>query len=415
MRRVVSFYLIGLIFFILKIRTLDSPYMFLLEYLVVFCFILFIFALLFINTLHTETFQDNSLHCIERCFFKVVLVASILISYGTLLSVFGGCDLNRSIKIAGLFLPIGLFPVFAYAFPEKKDWILLFFIMVIEGFISALIDLYAFQNMQENVVRLMSEEFSSIDHFYALITAILLLLLYPFPWKISVILFASLPFLLYRMFLAISRGEAVFLFLTLIYGIIISLFVLKKGNLKKIAFLASLFMICLIFYKFMGMSGIVEDYTKAYQFRAEKTEDAAQLRWIEFLDAIKYGGFLGTGWATEGDFSNVFSSSYLPMRYNVHNMIGYIIWKFGFIIGCGIIVSSLIYLIRQFYVNVYTKDTLGFVISGLFIVWFLHAMVNTYYMRADLNIWVAAWLGYFYRRNLWIHTTSTEKGIHNSF
>lgn len=415
MRHVVFFYLIGLIFFTLNIRTLDSPYMFILEYLIVFCFILFIFTLLFKNILHKQTLQDINLHCIERCFFKVLLVASVLISYGTLISVFGGWDLNRSVKIAGLFLPIGLFPVFAYVFREKKDWIVLFFIMLIEGFISALIDLRAFQNMQESVVRLMSEEFSSIDHFYALITAILLLLLHPFKWKTSLILFACLPFLLYRMFLAISRGEVIFFSLMLIYGIIISFFVLKKGSLKKIAFLASLFMICLIFYKFSGMSKVVEDYTKAYQFRAEKTGDSMQLRWIEFLNAVKYGGFLGTGWAAEGDFSNVFSSSYFPMRNYVHNMIGYTIWKLGFIIGCGIIVSFLIYLIRQFYINVYSKDTLGFVISGLFIVWFLHAMVNTYYMQADLNIWVAAWLGYFYRRNLWINNTRTERGIHNSF
>lgn len=399
MHRILYFSILGLLFFGLLVKNIDSPYQRIYQYLVILVFGLSFFLLFIIKKFSTVELDSNNIFKIQKATFTIWNISILIILYGITVSAYYNYDLRSSLLYPLRILPLALFPVFRYAFPRERDWLNLLFCMVIVGTLSAIIDIASFSIMPIGYSRLMSMEYMSIDYFYALLIAILLLAFYTLNFTARLLLIGCLPPLLYRNFLAVSRGQILILFVLFLY---IAYVYMRFTKAKKVVMMVTFGIAGLVIwgsYSILIQDETVRLYMKQYEYRLEFRDQPFEMRMDELTSSIKYGGLAGSGWGAVGNFSHVGRT--IPYRDYTHNFVGFLIWKLGLIIGGGMVIIFLRFIYSNSKLNLLLNDRLGFVITGLLVAWVMHCSVNMYFLNTQLNIFLAAWIGYFYKRSFY--------------
>ncbi len=421
MQRICYYYICLLVFLGLAIRTIDSSFIRPYQVLVVLGFVLAFYCLFILNRAGSINSWQPPLAAIQKSSLKVWYFFFSIIVYGVALSIFSGSSGYREPILWALrLLPITLFPILAYAVQDEKEWKALLLLMVAAGTLSALIDIlslpFSFLSTIQSLdaMRIMSGEYASIDYFYAQLLIILLIFIYGLKVYEWLFLLLCLPLLLWRTFISISRGEIMISIIIICYSAVIFLFFIGKDKKSlwtrffRSQVLGSLVLLVFLLwgaYSYFEVGPIVDKYIDAYRFRNAYLDVSAGNRIIEMKKSFQYGGLFGAGLAAEGDFTSV--GSPVGHRTYIHNMFGFFIWKYGVLIGGGLMLTLLVYLYRNFVLNIRLHDRTGFVLSGIFLAWIIHSSVNMYYLYTNLNVWVAIWLGYFYQRGLRLQVRRT--------
>ena len=112
-------------------------------------------------------------------------VAAGVVAYGMLLSLEGGWDNRTAIALASRNTPLALLPVFAFTLRREREWHVAMCFFVGIGVVSALVDLSSVDAFDTRLTRLVSGEFHNVYHQYALIVAVLAVLLLPRGFRVA--------------------------------------------------------------------------------------------------------------------------------------------------------------------------------------------------------------------------------------
>lgn len=403
MQRAVLVSLIALMLVGLAVRSLQSPVEFVLYGLLVVVFAVAGAGLL-AEAAARRTAPDDPVHRLAALALGVWLLAGLAVTWGLLRSALAGDGMYVSLSWGARLVPLALFPAFAFAIRSREGWFRLLLGMVLLGTVSALIDIGEWLRGGETVFRLMSADFASIDYFYGLIAALTLLLLVPLDRVIRLALIAALPVLGVRMVLAVARAWYVIVALVVVYCAVVAWRWLPDARRRLVLLAGGALLAGVVLAAFGRLGPTPTAYLDAYAARFSVLDVSLHYRWSEIARAFTYGGVLGAGWGARGDFEDALlftsSSYYFAVKPYVHNFVAFMFWKLGVV---GLLLLALLggYLARQALVTVRQRDALGFVVLGLWLAWLVHSLVNMNFGRPELNVWAAAWLGYFLRRSLW--------------
>lgn len=400
LKKFLLLFFLGTALFTLTIRSMT--YMVPFYVLIIAAFCLSFMAIL--STLKNDPFSTIRIGVIIKTYIKVCFTCALIVVYGLFTSTLYGWNIKEALSLAFRLIPLALYPIYAYLFPKENDWKKMFVIFIVIGTLSAILDLRA--SVEDELIRLMSEDFISIDHFYALLFATGLLILVKMDTKIEIIILVCMPILLWRMFRSISRAEIFIFSLFFLFVMTIKLF-FDNHNMKfflsKKLILYALIGIFISYklYTYLDIGSSFNYYYNAYVARSQIASRSILYRTSELSNAIQYGGFFGQGWGSIGDFSDALqytTGKGFASKSYCHNIVAFLIWKLGFIIGGILILSFLYFVINNFIASFKQRDRIGLLISGILASWMLHCAVNMYFAKPELNLWVSSWIGFFFWR-----------------
>lgn len=331
-------------------------------------------------------------------------VTAGVVAYGMLLSLEGGWDNRTAIALASRNTPLALLPVFAFTLRREREWRVAMWFFVGIGVVSALVDLSSVDAFDTRLTRLVSGEFHNVYHHYALIVAVLAVLLLPGSGTVRTGLLLVLPFLLWRTMLSLSRGPVVIAALAFLYAVVFST-PPRAGPLLKRGFIAvALILLAWTPLQSLTQTRLADAYEVAFLNRASYAEWAVSYRLAELRSALAYGGVMGEGWGASGDFSAALnytnSAQAVTTKSYVHNLFGFAWWKLG-VIGGALVISLVVYTVRNIKLSVDLGDRTGVIVGGILLMWLLHGMFNMDFARTEVNLLVAATISYFVSRSFW--------------
>ena len=338
--------------------------------------------------------------------FTVIVwaVAAGVVAYGMLLSLGGGWDNRTAIALASRNTPFALLPVFALTLRREREWHVAMWLFVGIGVVSALVDLSSVDAFDTRLTRLVSGEFHNVYHQYALIVAVLAVLLLPSSGAVRTGLLLVLPFLLWRTMLSLSRGPVVIAALAFLYAVVFSTQP-RAGPLVKRGFIAvAVILLAWTPLQSLTRTRLADAYEVAFLARASYTDWAVSYRVAELRSALAYGGVMGEGWGASGDFSAALnytnSAQAITTKSYVHNLFGFAWWKLG-VVGGALVLSLIVYTVRSIKLSVDLGDRTGIIVGGVLVMWLLHGMFNMDFARSEVNLLVTAAIAYFVSRSFW--------------
>lgn len=318
-------------------------------------------------------------------------------AYSLLVSLMGGFGIKEGIGLYVRFFPLLLIPIIALHIHSKFRYYVLIIAVVIEGTLGALVDLKFTGNTHE-IVRLMNEDYISVDYFYSLLTCLYIIIFsnHSFLWKLMAIVpvFIIFP----RLVMAVSRGEIALLFAFLALAFVINL--RKYIDFKRlVSLLAAIFVLSAFALKFVDKEALMP-YFKLLSKRSEHTESSMNYRVAELKAALSYGGIIGDGISSKRDFSAALqytsSARAIGVKAYVHEFIGFFLWKFGWLVG-GLFLVILMYWVFSAYRSIPIVDDDLFNLSFLILIIFLaHSMVNLYFLRVEAYTIVLPFFSYLF-------------------
>lgn len=389
----------------LSVRSLNSRFHLVTYIMLVPAFAVFMLAVLAEDRARRQSMSDP-VHRLAWTSVWVWLLTALCVSYGLLISVFAGDKVYDSVSYAFRLVPFALFPAFAFAIRSRHGWLKLLVGLTLLGTISSLIDLPAWLHRSSSVLLLNYAESSDLSYFYALVTALCLLLLVPLSRRLRVLLIATLPILLVRTFLSGIRAWFMILAVIIVYCLLVSWWLPKaRERFALLTTSAAAIFLILAFTTSLGVT--ISNYLQVYSSRFGVAGTSIQYRLTEASTALGYGGIFGAGWGATGTFQNVVlltsTDQYFVSKDYVHNFFAFMYWKLG-VLGACLFLLLLGYVLFHAVESARNRDPLGFVVVGLWLAWFVNSMVDMNFSRPELNTWCAAWLGYFYWRSLWGRT-----------
>ena len=297
-------------------------------------------------------------------------VAAGVVAYGMLLSLEGGWDNRTAIALASRNTPFALLPVFALTLRREREWHVAMWFFVGIGVVSALVDLSSVDAFDTRLTRLVSGEFHNVYHQYALIVAVLAVLLLPSSGAVRTGLLLVLPFLLWRTMLSLSRGPVVIAALAFLYAVVFSTQP-RAGPLVKRGFIAvAVILLAWTPLQSLTQTRLADAYEVAFLTRASYTDWAVSYRVAELRSALAYGGVMGEGWGASGDFSAALnytnSAQAITTKSYVHNLFGFAWWKLG-VVGGALVLSLIVYTVRSIKLSVDLGDRTGIIIGGVLV------------------------------------------------
>ena len=331
-------------------------------------------------------------------------VAAGVVAYGMLLSLEGGWDNRTAIALASRNTPFALLPVFALTLRREREWHVAMWFFVGIGVVSALVDLSSVDAFDTRLTRLVSGEFHNVYHQYALIVAVLAVLLLPSSGAVRTGLLLVFPFLLWRTMLSLSRGPVVIAALAFLYAVVFSTQP-RAGPLVKRGFIAvAVILLAWTPLQSLTQTRLADAYEVAFLTRASYTDWAVSYRVAELRSALAYGGVMGEGWGASGDFSAALnytnSAQAITTKSYVHNLFGFAWWKLG-VVGGALVLSLIVYTVRSIKLSVDLGDRTGIIIGGVLVMWLLHGMFNMDFARSEVNLLVTGAIAYFASRSFW--------------
>jgi len=192
------------------------------------------FYFLFLDSKNRDTPEGIRLYSFQEVILRIWFISACIFIYGLVIAGLKNYSIFESAVYISRLIPIVFFPVPAFAIKTEKQWVTILLFMAATGLFSCLYDLATISFNPSTVIRLMDLEYNTIFYFFSLLISLLLLTLYDLKTHIKLLLISGLPFLFWRTFISLSRGEAIIIGLVIGYCVLIKLHVTfadkKKSN-----------------------------------------------------------------------------------------------------------------------------------------------------------------------------------------